>query len=214
MKPENKHIDPVGLLPKIFSDESSRAEKELVNNWLAEDPANRLEYHSILKLWNFTATVPSENEIDIDTEWNIINASIETGKGKSFTLYRILQIAASILLIAALAYIGIRTAGYESVKSSSSKLATTDLIDGTHISLNAVSKITYEKGFGITHRNIRLKGEAYFNVSHGAIPFVINAGEATIRVTGTQFNVKAYSGKQEIGLPLPKEQWKCTKQEY
>ena len=96
----------------------------------------------------------------------------------------------------------IRIASYESVKSASSSLATVDLIDGTHISLNAGSKIRYGKGFGIKHRNISLDGEAFFDVGHNLIPFVINAGEASITVTGTQFNVKAYSGKPEIKVTV------------
>ena len=202
MKPENQHIDPVGLLPKIFSGEASPEEKSFINNWLSADPANRDAYNSFRKLWNFTATVPFENEIDLNKEWQKMDASIGTGRVKFLKPYRILQIAASLLIIATLTFLGIRIASYETVKSASSSLTTVDMIDGTHISLNAGSRITYEKGFGNRHRQISLEGEAFFDVGHNPIPFIINVGRASISVTGTQFNVKAYSCRPEIKVTV------------
>jgi ferric-dicitrate binding protein FerR (iron transport regulator) len=65
------------------------------------------------------------------------------------------------------------------------------------LSLNAGSKVTYRKGFGTTHRNLVLKGEGYFEVkSDKLLPFIIEAGESRIRVTGTKFNVNAYHRKE------------------
>jgi len=202
MKPENLHIDPIGLLPKIFSGEASPEEIVFVNDWLSADPANIENYDSFRKLWNLPSAVYSEDEIDINKEWQKMDAFIGTGKVKLLQRYRILQIAASLLIIATLTFVGIRIATYESVKSDSSSLATVDLIDGTHISLNAGSKIRYGNGFGIKHRKVSLEGEAFFDVGHNPIPFVIDAGEASITVTGTQFNVKAYSGKPEIKVTV------------
>jgi ferric-dicitrate binding protein FerR (iron transport regulator) len=47
-----------------------------------------------------------------------------------------------------------------------------------------------------------LKGEAYFEVAKDEKPFIIHAGEASVRVTGTRFNVKAYSEKAEIKITV------------
>ena len=199
MKPENHHIDPAGILPKIFSGEASPEEKELINDWISADDANRETYDSFRKLWNFTATVPSE--IDINKEWQKMDSLIESRHVRKLLIYRILKVAASLLILATLTFTGIRISSHESVKVTTG-LASVDLIDGTMVTLNAGSRIRYGKGFGMKNRNLTLEGEAFFNVGHNPIPFVINAGGASITVTGTQFNVKAYTGRPEIKVTV------------
>jgi transmembrane sensor len=67
------------------------------------------------------------------------------------------------------------------------------LPDGTLVWLNAGSRITYDKNYGVTHREISLIGEAFFDVVHNAErPFVIHTAKIDIKVLGTRFNVKSY----------------------
>jgi ferric-dicitrate binding protein FerR (iron transport regulator) len=67
------------------------------------------------------------------------------------------------------------------------------LPDGTHVWLNAGSRITYEKNYGIDGREVNLTGEALFDVAHNAsMPFVIHAAHVDIKVLGTRFNLKSY----------------------
>ena len=71
----------------------------------------------------------------------------------------------------------------------------TDIVlpDGTKVWLNAGSKLTYDKTFGETIRNVKLTGEAYFDVMHNTDkPFVIHTTAMVIKVLGTEFNVKSY----------------------
>jgi len=82
------------------------------------------------------------------------------------------------------------------------KTASLQLPDGTAITMNAGSKITYKKGFGTTHRNLTLKGEAFFEVKKEKVPFIITANEASVRVTGTSFNVKAYEDRSYIKVTV------------
>lgn len=67
------------------------------------------------------------------------------------------------------------------------------LPDGTLVWLNAGSRITYEKNYGVTHREVNLTGEAFFDVAHNAgKPFVIHTTRIDIKVLGTRFDVKSY----------------------
>lgn len=67
------------------------------------------------------------------------------------------------------------------------------LADGTSISLNAGSRITYPKEFRGDKREIFLDGEAFAKVTKNPdMPFVIHSGEMDLRVLGTTFNFKAY----------------------
>jgi ferric-dicitrate binding protein FerR (iron transport regulator) len=67
------------------------------------------------------------------------------------------------------------------------------LPDGTHVWLNAGSRLTYDKTYGAQLREVNLTGEALFDVAHNATkPFVIHTARVDIKVLGTRFNVKSY----------------------
>jgi ferric-dicitrate binding protein FerR (iron transport regulator) len=65
------------------------------------------------------------------------------------------------------------------------------LSDGTQIRLNSNSTIKVPNSFSNENRTVTLDGEAWFGVaSDEDRPFYIQAGQATIQVLGTEFNVK------------------------
>lgn len=69
------------------------------------------------------------------------------------------------------------------------------LPDGTRVTLGAASRLHYAEGGGIDTREVRLEGEAVFDVAHDARhPFVVRAGGAVARDIGTTFAVRAYPG--------------------
>ena len=71
------------------------------------------------------------------------------------------------------------------------------LPDGTEVWLNAESKLEYNKDYGISNRDVKLSGEAYFDVvKNTKMPFTIQTDKIHIKVTGTVFNVKAYPGEK------------------
>lgn len=65
------------------------------------------------------------------------------------------------------------------------------LSDGTQIRLNSNSTIEVPNSFSNDNRTVTLDGEAWFDIaSDEDRPFHIRAGQATIQVLGTEFNVK------------------------
>ena len=77
------------------------------------------------------------------------------------------------------------------------------LADGTKVFLNAGSEISYPVGFAGDCREVKLQGEAYFEVKRDERrPFFVQAGDVRIRVLGTSFNVSAYSGREKIETTL------------
>ncbi|WP_346238620.1 FecR family protein [Niabella insulamsoli] len=84
------------------------------------------------------------------------------------------------------------TAVVEAPKALSDK-SKLKLPDGTVVYLNANSNLEYDEHFNKTGRTVKLTGEAYFDVAHDAKkPFVVQTSRATIKVLGTEFNVKDY----------------------
>ena len=68
------------------------------------------------------------------------------------------------------------------------------IADGTRVKLNAESSLRFLSSFAGPERSVELRGEAYFEVaSDPAKPFIVHTGDATVRVLGTDFNVRAYS---------------------
>ena len=73
------------------------------------------------------------------------------------------------------------------------------LPDGSRVSLNSESKLYYPSEFVGNTREVKIIGEAYFEVSADKEnPFIVNTGDMMIKVTGTKFNVKAYPESKHI----------------
>ncbi len=78
-------------------------------------------------------------------------------------------------------------------------MASVVLPDGSEVTLNAGSTLSYKKDFGKKLRSVNLQGEGYFNVAPDAhYPFSIIAGGIKVKVIGTKFDVYAYQGEDVI----------------
>jgi len=75
------------------------------------------------------------------------------------------------------------------------------LADGSVIWLNSATTVQFPFAFG-DNREITINGEAYVKVAaHADKPFLINLGNTSIQVLGTEFNVNTYdSGLVKIAL--------------
>lgn len=79
------------------------------------------------------------------------------------------------------------------------------LSDGTKVFLNAGSSIRYPTEFiPGKKRQVFLKGEAYFDVSHNDNPFEVWLNPLTVEVYGTQFNVSNYPEDSDAEIVLLK----------
>jgi ferric-dicitrate binding protein FerR (iron transport regulator) len=77
------------------------------------------------------------------------------------------------------------------------------LPDGTTVWLNAGSSISYPTAFSGAERSVSITGEAYFDVAKNEkMPFRVKAGNTTIEVLGTAFNINAYKDEASINTTL------------
>ena len=69
--------------------------------------------------------------------------------------------------------------------------------------MNRNSRFTYSDAYDTDQRKVNLEGEAYFEVAKNPErPFIVDMGNASIRVLGTTFSVKADKGKDQITAVL------------
>lgn len=77
------------------------------------------------------------------------------------------------------------------------------LPDSTEVWLNAASELEFPKYFPNDKREVKLTGEAFFDVKHAdKIPFVIHTGKVSTVVLGTAFNIKAYPDMDKITVSV------------
>ena len=84
-----------------------------------------------------------------------------------------------------------------------SKVIDITLADGSRVWLNAGTTFTYPVAFTGAERQVSVSGEAYFEVMQdNAKPFLVNIGNAFVKVLGTHFNVMNYSAEPAIQTTL------------
>ncbi len=71
------------------------------------------------------------------------------------------------------------------------------LSDGSTVSLSPGSRLSVQDNFGTDNRSVKLHGQAFFDVTAGAVPFQVSTFDATTQVLGTSFSVTAWPGSVE-----------------
>ena len=86
-----------------------------------------------------------------------------------------------------------------SVIADRGQIAEASLPDGSIVTLNSGSSLTYQRGFdgnpfsAAKSRNVQLEGEGFFEVNKSTKPFTVHTFNANVAVLGTEFNVRAWS---------------------
>lgn len=77
------------------------------------------------------------------------------------------------------------------------------LADGTNVMLNAESELTFPSEFDTDRREVFLKGEAFFQVTHNEkAPFIVHTDQLDVQVLGTTFNVSGYNNENMLKVTL------------
>ena len=77
------------------------------------------------------------------------------------------------------------------------------LPDGSIVTLNAGSTLSYSTAFNLKNRNVSLEGEGYFEVmSNPELPFVVSASGCKFTVLGTKFNISSYDSDKLASAAL------------
>jgi ferric-dicitrate binding protein FerR (iron transport regulator) len=215
------------LLIKYLERKCSKDEKLRLYNLLLM-PENEISVKDILlqNLHEFNE-IGNDNSVDFDLIYKHIISEIEEHedqqeekqkterKTKIISLFRLIGKVAAIFIPAFVLGVmfmhlnnsnsNIKGASlnYCEIKAPLGAKSEITLPDGSHVLLNAGSKLKYFTDFNIKNRNILLEGEAYFKVAKNKkIPLIVSAANINIRAVGTEFNVKVYSNERLIETTL------------
>ncbi len=113
-----------------------------------------------------------------------------------------MKVAATIILAVGLGSIGYRMfnkSPRELVVQSGQTVTKDTLPDRSVVTINKGSSISYIPGLKGKSRNVKLQGEAFFNIAPDkSKPFIIAVNGIRVTVVGTSFNVKSNNESTEI----------------
>lgn len=184
------------LLQKYITGNATPQEKETVLRWIEADKKNMKKFLSARKLYDLTLWLPGQIA-DI--------GSYASKLRKVFSEF--IKIAAIFIGAILLVTYFYRTKDMSvAEKTTLQKLyvpagqrAELTLSDGTKVWLNAKTTFTFPDRFDSRRRDVILDGEAYFDVTHNEeAPFIIRTEKYTIKVLGTEFNLRAYNAEDII----------------
>jgi ferric-dicitrate binding protein FerR (iron transport regulator) len=211
---------------KALQNNISACELDTLNSWLEKSPANKAKFVQMKKMWNDMNSVSvNPPVVDIKKEWELLEQTIKTNKDRNQNKLNFLvkitdklnsliivpkyinprpayAIAAFIILIAAsiLIYQNIKDQEpqFQTFTAANMQKVDVKLSDGSSIKLNSGSSITVQDEFADDKREVRLHGEAYFNVTNENRPCIILTDNAKIEVLGTSFNVWARNNQTRV----------------
>lgn len=221
MQKNKKKFDRQVLLRYLESTEAGQA-KDTIQHWLDDSGTKDDLYEESLKFWDGidlavkTGEGYSEDAI-LDKIHHRIKIEegifIKRNKSKiSFVRYlsRIAAILFIPLLVVSLALLfQLRSVSgdksWVEIEAPYGTRTEFHLPDGSVGHLNGGSTIRFPIRFTRKTRNVKLTGEAFFNVvSNRKWPFIVSTKKIDVRVTGTSFDVMAYPDETTTEVTLLK----------
>ena len=203
------------LITRYFSGEIAEDDLRLLSEWLRNDPQHEELFRQYQETWNIIDRQKINSTINNDKEWDVLQAKMNPGNrviplnqswNRIISVFKnSWKIAAAITILLAssvLLYLYLSKPA-EIVIMAQAKNLEQVLPDGTVVSLHAGSQITYPERFSSKKRNVKLEGEAYFEVAHDKTkPFIVASGDARVEVLGTRFNIntRKSAGIMEVVL--------------
>ncbi len=197
------------------------AENEIFwNAWVASHPwkANTIDAarRLVLQIERSQSDEPYHQELQ--ESWQAIKKKT-LHKKKTVWNFKALGIAATISLTLVMATIylinrrvespsnqaGALQPGFEwvDVENNDEKVQEFLLEDGSSISLEPNGNIQFPSSFAAEHREVKLNGEAFFDIKHDTNrPFVIYTEQTMVKVLGTSFKLKAKDGDSEVKVTV------------
>jgi len=205
------------LIARVLNNEGSPAERDELTQVLGRDEPLQQQYELLSRIWKERDHSVADEEYASNIIAKIIDrASMETEEiqrhASRLRRRRRVYMFASVLVL-------IMSGGW--YYSHSNKIAVNTSVkpealivkkgsrsrsllpDGTTVWLNAGSRLTYENDFTGATREVRLEGEAFFDVvKNPSRPFIVHTSTIDIKVLGTAFNVKSYPEDKTVETTL------------
>jgi ferric-dicitrate binding protein FerR (iron transport regulator) len=193
------------LLIKYLLGEATAAEKVEVEAWLAATIENQAYFIRFRTVWERSKALAATEDVDVNAAWKLFQKRIHAPAKYATPLFLLgrWRVAALVLLavgISLITYVGLKDKPVPVLTAQTGNTVRKDtLSDGSMITLNKNSTLTYPERFTKDTRSVALKGEAFFRITPDKNkPFIITVNDVRIKVVGTSFNVRSENGLTEV----------------
>lgn len=220
MKTDKDTIDK--LIAECLSTGSDPRQTEELRQWLDLSADNRRYFEGMKQVWLTASSAGLSRRYDADRAFSVFKSRVaglpsETGGAPAAGLpvrkaaVTLLRFAAAVAIVVAIGIAAYMRGGSDvrgnfadiTIEAPMGSTSRATLPDGTEVTLNAGSRLTYSQGYGIVGRDVRLNGEALFDVRHdAAMPFSVITDKLDLKVLGTRFNFRCYDNEQDITVAL------------
>lgn len=178
-----------GFVSRLFLDRMQEGDQQALEQWLAESEQNALEYQAALDAWHCIGALADRKDEFAEELYP---------KRKKYSVFKWpLAMAASLVVAVAAGFMiwnndpAVQPDNQiVSYATATGEQKTINLEDGSTVTLNTNSRLIVD--FNADRRRLILeRGEGFFEVAKNeSQPFVLNAGERSVTVLGTEFNVR------------------------
>lgn len=186
---------PEDLIIRFINNSCSNEELVAVKNWLDESEENATRLFELEQTALYASSLQSNDSQRERLEAKITECIAAGDKQmKQKARHRFISIATSAAaMIAVVIMVGIYFMHTPDIRmihvASTTESISVTLPDSTVVFLNKDSYLTYPETFASNSREVELRGEGYFEVSHDCSrPFKVTGKYLTVEVLGTQFN--------------------------
>lgn len=203
------------IIIKYLNGQADKNEQKLLLTWLRKSE-NQKTFRHIKQDWisqNSQLVLPEGSENSWATIQDYILHDCNKKKRVSTNYPLFFKVAAIFLLTISIGTsiffythqpLGI---AFTSIVVEEGQICKVILPDSTLVWLNSGSKMTYNNYYNKENRDIKLSGEAYFQVrTNQDVPLIVSSGGLKVKVIGTKFNVNAYQDAQVINVTLEQGQ--------
>lgn len=203
---------PWDIIIKRFKDEISSEEQAMLDKWLADEKHVSI-YNELEALWLSIVEGGINYQSNVDMLWAKMELRMKKNEPRlikfSLRSFRWLSGVASVLVLVLLSLTGYMIADkyqadrmaytYSSLNGKSKVI----LPDGSEVWLNTESTLEYSTSVWENTRNVKLKGEAYFDVKKDPNSlFIVKSNGFDVKVHGTTFNVSARENDPNVNVSL------------
>lgn len=215
---ESKDIDQI--IANILSGTYTEQQEKELNEWISQSKENAFQFKQIKGFWKERTL--EQKLLNHDTTklkvWHeFLNNRTEkqSRRNRAKIGKHVWKFAAIILLLIIPTIVFIHHINNTEVNTNvqlshqvikqnpAGQKSQIQLSDGSKVWLNAESTLFFSENFSDSIREVKLVGEAFFEVNHDSTrPFIVRTEDLSVAVLGTQFNITAYSDDEDISVSL------------
>lgn len=192
-------------IASVLSGEADEKTAETFEQELYQNESLREDYDGSKEQWSTVNEVVIKENMDVEKAWNKQKSRVVAHENElnsnSYNFSNLLKIAAvlAVAIMIGVFYFQSGNSNAITLSTGSFEEKQVELSDGSIVFLNANSSVSYDENFKGKSRNVKLRGEAFFEVARDEQrPFIVDVDRGTIEVLGTSFNINETN--QEVNI--------------